>query len=262
VSAAREGPFTTDRILAELSAERTLRALYGEPTRGRPPTGEEPAPREPPPWDGDPVPLSTRRLFPPFPVDALPGWVGDQVAAVAEATQTPPDLAGCIALAALSTAAGGRARVQVHQGWIEPVNIYTVVAMPPGSRKSAVFAAMIAPLLVAELQLVEATHPRLVDAELAARVARARAERTAKAAENARNVYGPAPGGRCRKWPPSRPHRARRIRPWWTPLLTRIRARSGTSLVALDHGTGARCRGRHLFAGVRPVQSNQWRACG
>jgi hypothetical protein len=111
--------------------------------------------------------------------------VGDQVAAVAEATQTPPDLAGCIALAALSTAAGGRARVQVRPGWIEPVNIYTVVAMPPGSRKSAVFAAMIAPLLVAEQQLVEATRPRIVDAELAARVARARAERTAKAAENA-----------------------------------------------------------------------------
>jgi replicative DNA helicase len=185
VSAAREGPFTTDRILAELSAERTLRALHGEPTQGRPAAAEEAAPREPPPWDGDPVPLSARRLLPPFPVDALPGWVGDQVAAVAEATQTPPDLAGCIALAALSTAAGGRARVQVRPGWVEPVNIYTVVAMPPGSRKSAVFAAMIAPLLIAEQQLVEATHPRLVDAELAARVARARAERTAKAAENA-----------------------------------------------------------------------------
>jgi hypothetical protein len=185
VSAAREGPFTTDRILAELSAERTLRALHGEPTQGRPSAAEDPAPREPPPWDGDPVPLSARRLLPPFPVDALPGWVGDQVAAVAEATQTPPDLVGCIALAALSTAAGGRARVQVRPGWVEPVNIYTVVAMPPGSRKSAVFAAMIAPLLVAEQQLVEATRPRLVDAELAARVARARAERTAKAAENA-----------------------------------------------------------------------------
>jgi hypothetical protein len=185
VSAAREGPFTTDRILAELSAERTLRALHGEPTQGRPPGAEDPAPREPPPWDGDPVPLSARRLLPPFPVDALPGWVGDQVAAVSEATQTPPDLAGCIALAALSTAAGGRARVQVRPGWVEPVNIYTVVAMPPGSRKSAVFAAMIAPLLVAEQQLVEATRPRLVDAELAARVARGRAERTAKAAENA-----------------------------------------------------------------------------
>ena len=47
-----------------------------------------------------------------FPVDALPEWVGEQVAAVAEFTQTPPDLAGCVALATLSASAGGRARVQ------------------------------------------------------------------------------------------------------------------------------------------------------
>ncbi len=136
-------------------------------------------------WDGEPVPLSARRLLPPFPVDALPGWLGDQVAAVAEFTQTPADLAGCIALAAISTAAGGRAVVEVRPGWREPVNLFTAVAMPPGSRKSAVFAAMTAPLLAAEAALVELARPQVVEAELAARVARARAERTAKAAENA-----------------------------------------------------------------------------
>jgi replicative DNA helicase len=136
-------------------------------------------------WDGDPVPLSARRLLPPFPVDALPGWVADQVAAVAEFTQTPPDLAGCLALAALATAAGGRAVVEVRPGWREPVNLFTAVAMAPGSRKSAVFAAMTAPLLATEAELVEAARPVVVEAELAARVARARAEKAAKAAETA-----------------------------------------------------------------------------
>ena len=77
-----------------------------------------------------------------FPVDALPSWVADQVAAIAEFTQTPPDLAGCVALAALSTAAGGRATVEIRPGWREPLNIFTAVAMPPGSHKSAVFAAI------------------------------------------------------------------------------------------------------------------------
>jgi hypothetical protein len=96
-------------------------------------------------WEAEPVPLSARRLLPPFPVDTLPGWLGDQVAAVAEFTQTPPDLAGCIGLAALSTAAGGRAVVEVRPGWREPVNVFTAIAMPPGSRKSAVFAAMTGP---------------------------------------------------------------------------------------------------------------------
>ncbi|WP_425565882.1 DUF3987 domain-containing protein [Pseudonocardia ailaonensis] len=64
-----------------------------------------------------------------------------------------------LALAALSTAAGGRAEVEIRPGWREPCNLYTVVAMPPGSRKSAVFAAMTAPLLEAEAQLVELAPP-------------------------------------------------------------------------------------------------------
>jgi hypothetical protein len=65
-----------------------------------------------PAWDGEPVPLTARRLLPALPTDALPGWLADQVAAVAEFTQTPPDRPGCVALAALSTAAGGRAAEQ------------------------------------------------------------------------------------------------------------------------------------------------------
>src|SRR6266566_3910421 len=108
-----------------------------------------------PAWEGVPVPLSARRLLPPFPIDALPGWVADMVAAVAEATQTPPDLAGCLALACLATAAGGRAVVEVRPGWREPVNLFTVVALPPGARKSPVFAAMIGPLFAAEQILQE-----------------------------------------------------------------------------------------------------------
>jgi len=139
-----------------------------------------------PKWD-PPTPLATRRALPPFPVGALPGWVADQVAAVAEFTQTPPDLAGCVALAALSAAAGGRAVVEIRPGWREPVNIFTAVAMPPGSRKSAVFAAMTAPLLEAERQLVERTRPQLVEADLTRRTAQRDAERYATNAANSTN---------------------------------------------------------------------------
>ncbi len=136
------------------------------------------------PWD-PPTPLTARRVLPRFPVDALPAWVGEQVAAVAEFTQTPPDLAGSVALAALSAAAGGRARVQIRPGWAEPVNLFTAVAMPPGSRKSAVFAAMTAPLLAAEHALVERAAPLIIDADLARRTARRDAERYAHGAANA-----------------------------------------------------------------------------
>ncbi|MET9019223.1 DUF3987 domain-containing protein [Actinopolymorpha sp. NPDC004070] len=94
------------------------------------------------------------------------------MAAVAEFTQTPPDLAGCVALAALSTAAGGKCEVVVRGSWREPVNIFTVVALPPGARKSPVFTAMPEPLLRAERALGERIRPQIVEAELAAATAR------------------------------------------------------------------------------------------
>lgn len=61
-------------ILAGLDADHRLAVLHGKdlpPSHG---------------WDSDPTPLTPRRLVPPFPVDALPPWVGDKVLAVAEFT--------------------------------------------------------------------------------------------------------------------------------------------------------------------------------
>ncbi|MBV2152956.1 DnaB-like helicase N-terminal domain-containing protein [Kitasatospora sp. SUK 42] len=64
----------------------------------------------------DPVPLGSHGTLPTFPVRALPKWVGGYVEAVAEFTQTPPDMAATMALAALSTAAGGRVGVEIRPG--------------------------------------------------------------------------------------------------------------------------------------------------
>jgi hypothetical protein len=77
-------------------------------------------------WE-PPVPLGVAGEVPAFPVQVLPGWLGEYVAAVATATQTPLDLAGMLALAVLATVAAGavevqprpglaRARVPVHRG--------------------------------------------------------------------------------------------------------------------------------------------------
>jgi hypothetical protein len=161
---------TADDILSRLGAEKTLRTLHSESDQR---------------WEGAPVPLRARRLLPAFPVDAFPDWIATQVAAVAEFTQTPSDLAGCIALAALSTAAGGKAEVQVRPGWTEPVNLYTAVAMPPGSRKSAVFSAMTAPLLNAEAHLQQLASPRIAEAEIALKCAQRDAQRSNQTAVDA-----------------------------------------------------------------------------
>ena len=110
-----------------------------------------------------PVPLRTIRPVPPFPLTALTGWLQGKVEAVSHEMQTPPDLAATLALACLSTATGGRVFVDVRPetGWTEPVNLYTVAALPPGSRKSSVFNSMTAPILAAERTLADTLAPTI-----------------------------------------------------------------------------------------------------
>src|SRR5262245_57109329 len=77
---------------------------------------------QPEPWD-DPLPLDSHLPVPPFPVDLLTPWLGQFVAAEAQATQTPPDLAAMLSLAHAGAAVAGKIRVQIREGWAEPTNI-------------------------------------------------------------------------------------------------------------------------------------------
>jgi hypothetical protein len=72
--------------------------------------------------------------------------MAEWVLAEAEATQTPPDLAGNLALALAGAALAGKVRIRIRDDWVEPANIFTVTSLPPGERKSAVFADATAPL--------------------------------------------------------------------------------------------------------------------
>ncbi|MFI7438350.1 YfjI family protein [Nonomuraea indica] len=157
-----------DAILASVGAADALTGLH----------------QQPPVWE-TPAPLGQRGELPSFPVHALPSWVAEHVSAVAEETQTPLDLAGCVGLAALSTAAGGRAVVNVRGSWTEPVNLFVLVAMPPGSRKSAVFRAMTTPLMHAEKTLLDRIGPQITEAEVARRLAADVAEKAARTASSA-----------------------------------------------------------------------------
>ncbi|RST04585.1 DUF3987 domain-containing protein [Streptomyces sp. WAC07149] len=134
-----------------------------------------------PAWD-EPIPVRARPTLPAFPVHTLPAWLGNMVSGVAEETQTPVDLAGCLALAVIATAAGGRAKVCVRGQWREPVNIYTAIALDPGNRKSAVFDLMVRPLLAAEKTLIELSGPVRAEAETTIRLAKAAADKAAQRA--------------------------------------------------------------------------------
>jgi replicative DNA helicase len=135
-------------------------------------------------WD-QPIPLSTTARPPAFPVQALPEWLAEFVQAEATATQTPPDLAGMLVLTALAAAAGGLAEVQVRPGWREPLNLFTVTALPPGNRKSAVFRDVARPLVNFDKDETDRMQAIILEAMTARRVAERQAEEATRQAGKA-----------------------------------------------------------------------------
>jgi replicative DNA helicase len=163
-------------------------------------------------WE-PPVPFGSGGEVPAFPAEVLPGWLGEYVAAVATATQTPPDLAGMLALAVLATVAAGAVEVEPRSGWREPLCLFIAVGMDAGSRKSGVFTAMTRPVADFEHQQATTALPGITETAVLRRIAdqaaataeaaagkapanqqeEARAEAIARAAEAANLVVPPLP---------------------------------------------------------------------
>jgi replicative DNA helicase len=116
-----------------------------------------------PGWE-PPVPFHAFML-PPFPTAALPDWLRVYVEATAIETQTPPDLAALVTLSVVAATCAKVVEVHVRPGWVEPVNLFTVVAMDPGNRKSAVFSAATAPLDAAEQMENQVRMPEILVAQ-------------------------------------------------------------------------------------------------
>src|SRR6266540_1121174 len=127
---------------APLRAREVLGSVGATGSPERPAQGSQP-------WEPI-IPLTPTRLLPPFPLDGFPTWLRAMVAEVTTALQVPTDLPATLGLAGLALAAGGRVDVSPVPGWVEPTNLYTVVALAPGSRKSPTFSAMTRPLYAAE----------------------------------------------------------------------------------------------------------------
>jgi len=163
-------------------------------------------------WE-PPVPFGDAGGVPAFPVEVLPSWLGEYVAAVATATQTPPDLAGMLALAVLATVAAGAIEAEPRPGWREPLCLFVAVGMDAGARKSAVFTAMTSPVADFEREQAAAALPGITETAVLRRIAdqaaataeaaagkapvnqqeEARAEAIARAAEAANLVVPPLP---------------------------------------------------------------------
>lgn len=112
------------------------------------------------PWS-EPTPLRQEPATPPFPTQALPGLLRAYVEGLATQTQTPPDMAASVVLGILASAVAGRVDIEPEPGWVEPMCLYTVTAMDPGNRKTAVFSAATAPLAALEKELVTEAAPAI-----------------------------------------------------------------------------------------------------
>ncbi|MFD6071007.1 YfjI family protein [Amycolatopsis lurida] len=136
----------------------------------------------PSPWPDRPAPLSNLRALSRFPSEALPGWLADFTDAVAETMQTPVDLPGALALATLSTAAGGRVMVKVRDGWSEQTTLFTVVIMEPSARKSPVFTLMTEPIRTLERTLREEARHSIETARMQQQMAESARDKAQKKA--------------------------------------------------------------------------------
>lgn len=141
-------------------------------------------------WES-PTPFHETAL-PVFPTDSLPDWLRDYVEATAIETQTPPDLAALVTLSVVSATCAGVVEVEVRNHWVEPLNIYAVVAMDPGNRKSPVFNAALKPFASAEKLANYERAPQIIAAQSRHEAARQRL----KEAETALKKASPEDQGR------------------------------------------------------------------
>lgn len=106
------------------------------------------------------IPLGSHNL-PRLNLDHLPGWLSDFVRAVSKATCTPPELAAGLALAVCATATARSFKILVKPGYYEPSNLWVIVALESGNRKSAVQSAVTKPLDTWERKQAKLIEPEI-----------------------------------------------------------------------------------------------------
>ncbi|MCX7016753.1 MAG: YfjI family protein [Candidatus Sumerlaeota bacterium] len=122
-------------------------------------------------WDFDP---------PAFPVHVLPDRFRRFVEAVSVATQTPLDLAGMLVLSAVAVCLAKKVEIMAREGWLEPLNLFVVVVLPPAARKSAVFRVVVAPIEAHERRLAEGVAPQIREAKVRLKILEGRKQRLEK----------------------------------------------------------------------------------
>lgn len=135
----------------------------------------------------DPI-LPGQVVVPDIPVDLLPSWVRDMAGAVSESTQTPSALAVLISLSVLATCLHRQYEVAPwgeEDDYTEPLSLWTLPALPSGTRKTAVIGALSAPLVHWEKLERDRLRPEIARVNSARAVGKKRIDKLTKDAVNA-----------------------------------------------------------------------------
>ena len=125
---------------------------------------------------------------PDIPASILPTWLGAMVGAVADSTQTPPALATMMGLSVLATVLQRRFEVSPYgDDYTEPLALWTLTALPSGTRKTAVIKALTDPLLHWEKLQRDRMRAEIARVTSARAVAKKRIERLLAEAAKAKD---------------------------------------------------------------------------
>ena len=127
-------------------------------------------------FDGIELLAIDRTELPGFPLDALPPVFQEFVRHEAEATQTPPDLAGMLCLAVGAASVARHVRIKLAEGYSEPLNLYVGVVMAPANRKSAIVEDVTRPITDRERELQEEAKSEIARAKTRYEAAQLRIE--------------------------------------------------------------------------------------
>jgi len=112
----------------------------------------------------EPISLEIRSRL-KLPKEIFTGWFGDMVYSVSKATETPIELPALLGLSVVASACQRKFIVELEPNYQEPLNIWTIVALEPGNRKTAVLHAMSKPLMEWEHDAIEQVSEEITETE-------------------------------------------------------------------------------------------------
>lgn len=98
-----------------------------------------------------------------IPASLLPGPYGDFAAALSEETETPTAMAVMTILGIAGLILSPHMKVHVSGNYSEPVNLYILIALKPGNRKSQILRMCLAPLVEIEQRKREEMEPQIAE---------------------------------------------------------------------------------------------------